>query len=56
MAEVSIDAMDVGKKITVTVTVKRLKEFNFRLWVALKFVRLAGKISPINFNEKWEDE
>ena len=54
MKSIGIDLVKLAKeKITITVRMKRIKEFRLRLWLAIKLIKLASWISiPIEIVEE----
>ena len=51
MAETKINMMEMAKQITLTVKVKRMKEFRLRVWIAMKLIQFAAKIAGVQFEE-----
>jgi len=53
MAETAIKVNDFGGNATLKVTVKITKRFAFRLWLAIRLIRLAARIShmEMDYNE-----
>lgn len=51
MAEkINLDAQDLAKDVKVTVKIRKLNQFRFRLWLAEKIVRLGMVLSWINYD------
>ncbi len=45
MDKVKVDMADIAKDITVTVSVKGVKEFQIRLWLTVQILKLAARVS-----------
>ena len=57
MAKVVVDAGDIAKHITVTIKMKGVKGFQFRLWLATQILKLAFRISRFQISfENWSKE
>lgn len=42
------DAQDLAKRLTITVTIKRARQWRIRLWIAKQLIRLAGFIAWVD--------
>ncbi|KUO53184.1 MAG: hypothetical protein APF82_00930 [Sphingomonadales bacterium BRH_c42] len=56
MASISLDINNIVRgRLSVSVTLKGVRLFNFRLKVAIAVMRLAGWISPVPFDVAVEE-
>ena len=47
--DVNVDARKLGKAVTVKVNISHLREFEIRVWIAVKLILLVAKIGRFNF-------